>query len=34
MTVPVSVIAEFVAMLSRHETLHPQRAEPADPPTS
>ncbi|MFJ4672467.1 YdeI/OmpD-associated family protein [Kitasatospora purpeofusca] len=27
-------IAEFVAMLARHETLHPQRAKPADPPTS
>ena len=24
-------IAEFVAMLARHETLHPQRARPADP---
>jgi len=27
-------IAEFVAMLARHETFHPQRARPADPPTS
>ncbi|WP_433222153.1 YdeI/OmpD-associated family protein [Dactylosporangium sp. CS-047395] len=27
-------IAEFVAMLARHETIHPQRARPADPPTS
>ncbi|WP_143672049.1 YdeI/OmpD-associated family protein, partial [Streptomyces caniscabiei] len=27
-------IAEYVAMLARHETLHPQRAKPADPPTS
>ncbi|CAN3985818.1 FIG00815799: hypothetical protein [Kitasatospora purpeofusca] len=26
-------IAEFVAMLARHETLHPQRARPAGPPT-
>ncbi|MEV0193654.1 YdeI/OmpD-associated family protein [Kitasatospora purpeofusca] len=26
-------ISEFVAMLARHETLHPQRAKPADPPT-
>jgi uncharacterized protein YdeI (YjbR/CyaY-like superfamily) len=26
-------IAEFVAMLARHETFHPQRARPADPPT-
>ncbi|WP_213001290.1 YdeI/OmpD-associated family protein [Winogradskya consettensis] len=26
-------IAEFVAMLARHETIHPQRARPADPPT-
>ncbi|MFJ5228386.1 YdeI family protein [Kitasatospora sp. NPDC088391] len=24
-------IAEYVAMLARHETLHPQRARPADP---
>lgn len=27
-------IAEFVAMLARHEAIHPQRARPADPPTS
>ncbi|WP_433063542.1 YdeI/OmpD-associated family protein [Dactylosporangium sp. CS-033363] len=27
-------IAEFVAMLARHETIHPQRARPANPPTS
>jgi uncharacterized protein YdeI (YjbR/CyaY-like superfamily) len=27
-------IAECVAMLARHETLQPQRARPADPPTS
>jgi uncharacterized protein YdeI (YjbR/CyaY-like superfamily) len=27
-------IAEFVAMLARHETIHPQRARPAGPPTS
>ncbi|MFB8200371.1 YdeI/OmpD-associated family protein [Kitasatospora purpeofusca] len=27
-------ISEFVAMLARHETPHPQRAKPADPPTS
>ncbi len=26
-------IAECVAMLVRHETVHPQRARPADPPT-
>ncbi|MFI5933397.1 YdeI family protein [Actinoplanes sp. NPDC051494] len=26
-------IAEFVAMLARHETFHPQRARPASPPT-
>ncbi|MEU4425780.1 YdeI/OmpD-associated family protein [Actinoplanes sp. NPDC024001] len=25
-------IAEIVAMLARHETFHPQRARPADPP--
>lgn len=25
-------IAEYVAMLSRHETIHPQKARPADPP--
>ncbi|BCJ56058.1 hypothetical protein Asp14428_75330 [Actinoplanes sp. NBRC 14428] len=24
-------IAEYVAMLARHETIHPQRARPADP---
>jgi uncharacterized protein YdeI (YjbR/CyaY-like superfamily) len=24
-------IAEFVAMLARHETIHPQKARPADP---
>ena len=24
-------IAEFVAMLARHETIHPQTARPADP---
>ena len=24
-------IAEFVAMLARHETIHPQKAKPADP---
>jgi uncharacterized protein YdeI (YjbR/CyaY-like superfamily) len=27
-------IAECVAMLARHETIHPQRARPTDPPTS
>ena len=27
-------IAECVAMLARHETIYPQRARPADPPTS
>jgi uncharacterized protein YdeI (YjbR/CyaY-like superfamily) len=27
-------IAECVAMLARYETIHPQRARPADPPTS
>src|SRR5688572_14582464 len=27
-------IAECVAMLARHETIHPQRARPADPPAS
>jgi uncharacterized protein YdeI (YjbR/CyaY-like superfamily) len=27
-------IAESVAMLARHETFHPQRARPADPPPS
>jgi uncharacterized protein YdeI (YjbR/CyaY-like superfamily) len=27
-------IAEFVAMLARHETIYPQRARPSDPPTS
>src|SRR4051812_20676650 len=27
-------IAECVAMLARHETILPQRARPADPPTS
>jgi uncharacterized protein YdeI (YjbR/CyaY-like superfamily) len=27
-------IAGAVAMLARHETIHPQRARPADPPTS
>ncbi len=27
-------ISEFVAMLARHETPHPQRAKPADPLTS
>lgn len=27
-------IAEYVAMLARHETIHPQRARPTDPPTS
>ncbi|MFE2011286.1 YdeI family protein [Streptomyces sp. NPDC059491] len=27
-------IAEYVAMLARHETIHPQRAKPAVPPTS
>jgi uncharacterized protein YdeI (YjbR/CyaY-like superfamily) len=27
-------IAEGVAMLARHETIQPQRARPADPPTS
>jgi uncharacterized protein YdeI (YjbR/CyaY-like superfamily) len=27
-------IAECVAMLARHETIHPQRARPASPPTS
>jgi len=27
-------IAECVAMLARHETIHPQRATPVDPPTS
>ncbi|GIJ46113.1 hypothetical protein Val02_29990 [Virgisporangium aliadipatigenens] len=26
-------IAECVAMLARHETIHPQRARPAEPPT-
>lgn len=26
-------VAEYVAMLARHETLHPQRARPAEPPT-
>ena len=26
-------IGEFVAMLARQETIHPQRARPADPPT-
>ncbi|MFE6750636.1 YdeI family protein [Kitasatospora purpeofusca] len=26
-------ISEFVAMLARQETLHPQRAKPVDPPT-
>ena len=25
-------IREFVAMLARHETIHPQTARPADPP--
>ena len=25
-------IAEYVAMLARHETIHPQAARPADPP--
>jgi uncharacterized protein YdeI (YjbR/CyaY-like superfamily) len=25
-------IAEFVAMLARHETIHPQTARPANPP--
>lgn len=25
-------ISEFVAMLARHETIHPQRAKPANPP--
>lgn len=27
-------IAECVAMLARHETVHPQRAKPANLPTS
>ena len=27
-------IAEYVAMLARHEPIHPQRARPADPPMS
>ena len=27
-------IAEFVAMLARHETIYPQRARPAEPPPS
>ncbi|MFG3041499.1 YdeI family protein [Streptomyces sp. NPDC048330] len=27
-------IAEYVAMLARHETIHPQRAKPTVPPTS
>ncbi|WP_250008042.1 YdeI family protein [Actinoplanes sp. M2I2] len=27
-------ITEYVAMLARHETIHPQRARPADPPES
>ena len=27
-------ISEFVAMLARHETINPQRARPAEPPTS
>ncbi len=27
-------IAESVAMLARHETIYPQRARPAEPPTS
>jgi uncharacterized protein YdeI (YjbR/CyaY-like superfamily) len=27
-------IAECVEMLARHETIYPQRARPADPPTS
>ena len=27
-------IAEYVAMLARHETVHPQLAKPADQPTS
>ena len=27
-------ISEFVAMLARHETIHPQKARPADPPQS
>jgi uncharacterized protein YdeI (YjbR/CyaY-like superfamily) len=27
-------IAECVAMLARHETIYPQRARPADSPTS
>ncbi|WP_405648030.1 YdeI/OmpD-associated family protein [Streptomyces uncialis] len=27
-------IAECVAMPARHETFHPQRAEPTDPPPS
>ncbi|GAA4204716.1 YdeI/OmpD-associated family protein [Microbispora amethystogenes] len=27
-------IAEYVVMLARHETIHPQRARPTDPPTS
>lgn len=27
-------IAEYVAMLARHETIHPHRARPTDPPTS
>jgi uncharacterized protein YdeI (YjbR/CyaY-like superfamily) len=27
-------IREFVAMLARHETIYPQKARPADPPSS
>ena len=27
-------IGEFVAMLARHETIHPQKARPANPPPS
>jgi uncharacterized protein YdeI (YjbR/CyaY-like superfamily) len=27
-------ISEFVAMLARHETIHPQKARPANPPPS
>jgi uncharacterized protein YdeI (YjbR/CyaY-like superfamily) len=27
-------ISEFVAMLARHETIHPQKARPANPPQS
>jgi uncharacterized protein YdeI (YjbR/CyaY-like superfamily) len=27
-------ISEFVAMLARHETIHPQKARPASPPPS